>query len=721
MKEIEIKLTNCYGIQELQTKLKFERSNAVAIYAPNGVMKTSLAKTFSQLAAGQLPTERLYDLPSTCEIKCDGKAIEKQQILVIHPFDADFEVANLSALLVDTEKKKLYDQAFKEIFDGRKRVTSRLQKTSGLKQADVDQQIAKDFGVHNILDAIRKIKEEGEPATDLADLKYAEILDSKVIELLSEKGIKEGLSEYSKRYSKLIEESPLFTKGKFNAANADAVSKSLKKEKFFEGKHKVVLNGSKDALESSDSLDAEIQKAQASILNDPGLKDIHSKILSGVASIRSFQQILGQTPELANLLSTPEELRKTLWKNYYHSDPKEFDLLLSNFDARKAELLAIEQSAKAQETEWHEAKNTFKDRFFVPFDVEVENRANAILGTHAPNLSFKFPTVDGKTPIFNRGQLDSLEVLSVGERRAMYLLFVIFEFQLRIKSAQPVVIVIDDIADSFDYKNKYAIIEYLRELSLVPNVRLILLTHNFDFFRTTQGRIVTQDAQWENSFIAQRRENSVTLLPAGSLDITDPFKFWKKGYKEDRIKLLAMIPFIRNLIEFRDGTSGTEYLTLTSLLHQKSDSNKYTVKDFVKIMSDVIKDASNGTHNEQSLIIDLILESAIDICKNRSHDETSLENKVVLSIAIRLLAERFMLLVLSDKSEPKGNQTTELFKRLQKEDTAAAFKRQLKSISRVVMMTPENIHLNSFMYEPLLDMSIAHLIRLHAEIEALKP
>ena len=34
-------------------------------------------------------------------------------------------------------------------------------------------------------------------------------------------------------------------------------------------------------------------------------------------------------------------------------------------------------------------------------------------------------------------------------------------------------------------------------------------------------------------------------------------------------------------------------------------------------------------------------------------------------------------------------------------------------------MTPENIHLNSFMYEPILDMSDSHLRALYKEVVAL--
>jgi len=39
-----------------------------------------------------------------------------------------------------------------------------------------------------------------------------------------------------------------------------------------------------------------------------------------------------------------------------------------------------------------------------------------------------------------------------------------------------------------------------------------------------------------------------------------------------------------------------------------------------------------------------------------------------------------------------------------------------ETIQRVVLMTPENIHLNSFMYEPILDMSDEHLRKLYKDV-----
>jgi hypothetical protein len=40
-------------------------------------------------------------------------------------------------------------------------------------------------------------------------------------------------------------------------------------------------------------------------------------------------------------------------------------------------------------------------------------------------------------------------------------------------------------------------------------------------------------------------------------------------------------------------------------------------------------------------------------------------------------------------------------------------------IDKVLLMTPENIHLNSFMYEPILDMSDEHLRKLYSDVKTL--
>jgi hypothetical protein len=96
------------------------------------------------------------------------------------------------------------------------------------------------------------------------------------------------------------------------------------------------------------------------------------------------------------------------------------------------------------------------------------------------------------------------------------------------------------------------------------------------------------------------------------------------------------------------------------------------------------------------------------------------ENKIVLSIAIRIAAEKFMIgKIKDDKFVGKiiASQTSELFnkyKELFGNDGPS------KTLRRVLLMTPESIHLNSFMYEPILDMSDGHLRALPEDVRGLR-
>lgn len=76
------------------------------------------------------------------------------------------------------------------------------------------------------------------------------------------------------------------------------------------------------------------------------------------------------------------------------------------------------------------------------------------------------------------------------------------------KENQKTLFIIDDIADSFDYKNKYAIIEYLNEISKFNDFYMIILSHNFDFYRTISSRL---DINWDKKFHAIKINNEIKI------------------------------------------------------------------------------------------------------------------------------------------------------------------------------------------------------------------
>ena len=98
----------------------------------------------------------------------------------------------------------------------------------------------------------------------------------------------------------------------------------------------------------------------------------------------------------------------------------------------------------------------------------------------------------------------------------------------------------------------------------------------------------------------------------------------------------------------------------------------------------------------------------------------NLENKIVLAIAIRLTAERFMIDKISDPefvATLLANQARGLMEEFKRRFPIE--QENIGILDRVGLMTPENIHVNSFMYEPIIDMSDDHLRRLFVDVKAL--
>lgn len=723
METLKVDLKNCYGISRLVHEFKFTECRSNLVYAPNGVMKTSLAKTFLKISEGKEPEEKLFGRTPSYNIEVDGTDLQRKTIFVVKPFDADYESSNLSALLVNQEKKLQYDSAYKEILNSRKTLVTKLNKRSKLKKEEIEQAITRDLGCSSIFEAVEKLKASSNGSSKLKDVPYAKIFNSKVLPILNDPIVKAGIDRYIDRYQDLIAQSSLFSSGKFDTINANVIAKSLKSENYFRASHKLLLNGDNEPVSASEELQDRIEKETKSILGDEQLKSIYQKLIDGVAPVKEFQRVLEENPIIAPLLADTEECKRSIWSSYYEAEKESFDSLLSTFEDRRDELVSIQETAHIENTDWYEAQEIFKDRFFVPFDLEIEQHTDVILGTTAPQLAFTFTDDKGQKIKFNRGQLDSVDCLSVGERRAMYLMYVIFECNARLKNRTPTLLILDDIADSFDYRNKYAIIEYLKELSENNLFSLLVLTHNFDFFRTYQSRVLTGSHVRQQSFIAHSLDGNVSLKSHGNRIDTNPFGEWRNQCHLKPAMLVSMIPFVRNLIEYKEGTNGNDYFKLTAMLHVKQpETGQLTVNELHSVVQSVVtvSPLGDGFQGDEP-ILSFIYRVADQIALDEEADDVALENKVALSVGIRLKAEELMWRLLNDNSRVNGsNQTWKLLKRLRRErGEENEFKEINKKLARVILMTPENIHLNSFMYEPLMDMSLQSLKSLYVDIKAL--
>ena len=719
MERISIALENCYGIRKLDAELDLSGNGAAAIYAPNGAMKSSLAQTFRDIAEGKVSHDRIFPDRVTKRVVNDqaGQALDPSAIVVIKNYDEVFgHNEKTSTLLVDSDLRIQYEKLHAGINQAKEALLKQLKKVSGTKR-NIEKEVSLAFtrSDNEFMKALRRVRAEVEQLEDpkLQSVRYDTLFDEKPLEFLSKPEINAAINEYIQSYNALLEKSTYFKKGVFNYYNAATIAKNLADNGFFHAKHSLRLNGEKlTEVADAKQLEALIQEERDSIVNDADLKKKFAEIEKQITKnqdLRDLHAYLLENEDLLPHLANMGEFKEGVWTSYLKASAEHYFALLEKQESAASEMKKIEEAAAAQSTQWEDVIRIFNDRFTVPFKLSAENKVQVMLGQdRLLTLGFSFDDGEARASV-EKSQL--MKALSTGELKAFYVLNVIFEMEVRRKAAQKTLFVVDDIADSFDYKNKYAIIEYLRDMADNSDFRQLLLTHNFDFFRTIASRYVNRT----RLFMATKSSEGVKLESA--YGVNNVFAHWKTSFFNDATKKIACIPFIRNIVEYTKGEQDPNYLRLTSLVHAKGDSEEITVGELDEMFRQVFG-LQGASQNPDSSVIGLIMDTA-ETCTNAPQG-VNFENKIVLSLAIRLLAEKFMASKINDPAFVAGitrNQTNELYKRYRELHDADATANDV--LRQVMLMTPESIHLNSFMYEPILDMADDHLKRLYANVKAL--
>lgn len=716
MDKLKIDLKNCYGIQNLKCEFYFTASKGktYAIYAPNGLMKTSFSKTFEDLANAQHPREERYNRPSTHEVKVDGVEITKEMIYVLKSeIDISSDSSAITNILVDPINKSRYDELLIDIDKQKNKFIGSLQKSSKIKKGELEKIILTDWNESDFPTCISKIQETTVD-DDLSPYEYNTIFDPKAIEVLKSQEFISKAKEFTDKYEELFNQAgTIYQKGIFNPIKAETSFSTLDKQGFFAGGHRVHLRGETDSIDQA-TLNEKLQTIHADIDGNEELKKIRANLAKNAQTQALIDLIESLTATQVEFLLEnikPEnqtQFRKNLWA-YYIQTNADATNYITTYNESKDEIKSIEVAAAQAAPRWTKAVELFNDRFVdMPFTLSVANQTQAALGKENAKLKFTFE--DGTDTVeWSRSEI---KTLSQGEKRALYLLNFIFEVEARKLATQETLFIIDDVADSFDYKNKHAIVQYLEDLSKIDYFYQIILTHNFDFFRTLSNNFVHRD----RCLMSNRNSSTITLTKAEGIKNYFIGK-WKNNIANNDYILCATIPFTRNLIEYTKSEDDPDYLKLTSLLHWKNDTDQITVGNYFDIYNRLFGTSYN-TSNTQ-LVKDLLFTKATEICARITYNGLNLEDKVLLSIAIRMQAEIFLINELRTlKGEPNyWCQSMSQFGNLIKEySTLATTSPSIRILEKISITVSSNIHLNSFMYEPILDLTIEHLVNLYNEV-----
>lgn len=729
MNTLKIDFENCYGIKKLAHDFSFASKHTQLIYAPNGTMKTSFALTLKGLSGQgkKRAVDRLHpDRPPKDDVLADGNVLHTEQIFVADPEDSAYDSsASFTTFLVNTALKNKYDAIYADLNDYINRIMSPLSNVS--QSTDCRDEILATFiqpgGSDNLFSILERLAQDVQNQTyPNFEFRYNVVFDTDgKVKKFVEKHI-DDLQQYIAQYNTLIATSQVFRSVNghtFGTHQANELQKYVDGGEFFEVNHKITLHDG-TVVTTGEQLKQIFDQEKDAILNNAELKETFNKITKAIDTnkeVRLFKNIITEKPHLILELGDFEEFRKNTWRGYL-CDPSVRQHLIDyyiHYQQQKQVLINIIQQAKNQLPLWHQIIDLYNDRFHVPFKVEIENHEDIILKKESARLKFVYK--DDQNQDIPKEKNEMVRILSKGERRAFYILQLLFDIESKKANDQDNLIVFDDIADSFDYQNKYAIIEYLYDLNNnAGNMYLIVLTHNFDFYRTLASRLGLRPTSW----MAVKQQDGTIALHSGEYQ-KDLFAHLLENPNDDRV-FLSLIPFVRNLVEYTDGVTCKDYLKLTSCLHLKTDTMTITDDDIIDIIKNFARGNNYGRAKTNTSIYHLIMNTANAIAGEAAPDEIRIENKIVLSIACRLKAEDYLRRQLLAAGQTQAelvttsNQTaswTKKFKILCPND---AHKRE---IERVNMMTPEFIHINSFMYEPLIDMSVHHLIKLYQECSAL--
>ncbi len=720
MTQLHIDIKNCYGIGELKHDITFKPgSNACVIYAPNGTMKTSFTNTISDLLAEVKPKDMIFlDRLSSSSITLDGVPISKDNCYVFNN-EKENGAASISTFLANHALKSRYDDILNRLdrlwIDLKKKIAS------DARSSDCGEEILKAFSSGETISIFEcltriyhlyfEIKNRDYP---LYKFKYNNVFDKngRVKTFVNEN--LNLIRKYFVQYQNVISNSVLFSAGveSFGTYQAAQLLKSVDDDRFFKASHKMVLKNGKKIVDKSQLkqlFETEINK----VLNDEELKrafDALEKKLGTNTDLRNFKETVRMDPTLVSRLTDYEQFRKMVLLGYLSHNIIDLKSLVVQYETEKKNILKIIEEANKGIDRWKNVIDLFNNRFYVPFEVYIKNQSDVILKENSVSLGFLYRENDALKK--DEDQTSLLHSLSTGEARAFHILQNLFEIEARKFLGKSTLLILDDIADSFDYKNKYAIVEYLADLMNDEKFMLVILTHNFDFYRTVVSRLGVKKV-----FFASKDADRKISLSTGIFK-SDILKRKFIAQITQRRQFIGLIPFVRNLIEYSDGAKSSDYMCLTSCLHIKGATKGI----LVSTIFDIFKRHLYGVSNKN---IDFGYEKYLNILFAEADailndtDEVDLANKLVLSIAIRLRAEFLLFEFISKEHQVDinvgSNQTGELVRVLKKYYSDSHQKLCLL-MDKVVMLTSENIHVNNFMFEPLVDISSLHLKQLYRDI-----
>lgn len=727
MDSLTINAENAYGIGRMEHTFRFldkagKLHRCIAVYAPNGTCKSSLRKSLEQWSKGSEPEDfffsnrkSIFNLTTYPDDSLSRESVfcfESMRALEASRF---FDDALLAAPKLKEQHLAVLQKHRGQLADLLAKIRNEYVSGRGAPNAeDVQRLIFQEAGCSDFNQAVALLLDQARSYKfpSCIEGKRSNELLGKTPDVLDKPEIKGALSSFAATRNKVVAESPYLT-SRFDHPTATALAAELEKNGFFDAGHRIVLcdknTGKEREIASSGEFKTLLDIQLERVNQDPDVQKMYLEVEKAFGKSKAasdLKDLACSDPDIATAFSDLPELKRAFLLKAILRCEASIESYLDDAKQYERDMEAITAEVNSERTEWDRAVDLFNARFSLPFKPYIKNRANSLIGDDEPVIAFKY---DGKT-VPNEILLNNL---SEGERKALYMLQIIFEVERAKRVEGDKLLVFDDVVDSFDYANKYAFIEYLSDFSSDDDIYVLLLTHNYDFYRTVASRLGSQFSR-SNCLHVERDDNRVLRFGSDDYLRHNLLNKWKGDLASDTTRL-ATVPMVRELVSIRDGNDSSEYALLSNVLHGRIEAETVSFDDLSPIY-----EKHWGVTNLEGDSREVV-GTALKECDRivREAGFLNLQDKIVLSIGIRIMMERRIAQIYLSRGaqSPCQKQFGSLARQF-KRDFPDEYARLEDAIERTCLIVPENIHANSFMYEPLVDIGSNAFVRLYQDARA---
>lgn len=383
MKELKLHLENCYGIKKLNEDIDYSNNNVAIIYAPNGTMKSSLAKTFEALRDGKPVEERVFRYISSCNITDDQNVpISGEKVIVINPFDENaFEGQGL--LMANDALRRKYLNIHKSIEEKKEYLYTQIKEKMGYSTRssfDVKNTMLKDWSLssnkeYDCLLEIKGLLHNPVMSCSLNEneLDYNSLFNDKIYTMIKTGETSELIEKYEAKYRELVDKSLYMQQGIIDHNNYGNISSTLNSNGFFAANNEVILkakDGSASIIvKEQKELDDLIKREKEQVLNTKEIKDLFEKInkvINKNKDTQEFNLFLQTHQEIIVECKDIDQFKKKVWISAFSCFENLLKELLDEYDKALLDLKELREEAKKETTDWKKALDLFKKKVLCP-------------------------------------------------------------------------------------------------------------------------------------------------------------------------------------------------------------------------------------------------------------------------------------------------------------------------------------------------------------------